>query len=107
MRICRGRRFQADGAATEKKQFESWRLDRGTIESPRDVDQSRVSEHTYGPTGILCTRKIQLGFILDFCSLGLLLYFSFQQTFYQAPDNAGTCNYQTKLHIVNENDRTC
>ena len=33
MRICRGRRFQADGAATEKELFESWRLDRGTIKS--------------------------------------------------------------------------
>ena len=39
VRICRGRRFQADGAATEKELFESWRLDRGTIKSPRDVDQ--------------------------------------------------------------------
>ena len=45
MRICRGRRFQADGAATEKELFESWRLDRGTIKSPPDVDRSRVSEH--------------------------------------------------------------
>ena len=24
VRICRGRRFQADGAATEKELFESW-----------------------------------------------------------------------------------
>ena len=43
--MCEGRRFQADGAATEKDLFESWRLDRGTIKSPRDVDRSRVSEH--------------------------------------------------------------
>jgi len=47
VRICRGRRFQADGAATEKELFESWRLDRGTIKSPRDVDRSRVSEHSW------------------------------------------------------------
>ena len=26
-----GRRFQADGAATEKELLESWRLNRGTI----------------------------------------------------------------------------
>ena len=42
--MCEGRRFQADGAATEEL-FESWRLDRGTIKSPRDVDRSRVSKH--------------------------------------------------------------
>jgi len=35
VRICRGRRFRADGAATEKELFESWRLDRGTIKSPQ------------------------------------------------------------------------
>ena len=29
--MCDGRRFQADGAATEKELFESWRLNRGTI----------------------------------------------------------------------------
>ena len=45
VRICRERRFQADGAATEKELFESWRLDHGTIKSPRDVDRSRVSVH--------------------------------------------------------------
>ena len=45
VRMCEGRRFQADGAATEKELFESWRLNRGTIKSPRDVDRSRVSEH--------------------------------------------------------------
>ena len=38
VRMCEGRRFQADGAATEKELFESWRLDRGTIKSPHDVD---------------------------------------------------------------------
>ena len=43
--MCEGRRFQADGAATEKELFESWPLDRGTIKSPRDVDRSRMSEH--------------------------------------------------------------
>ena len=37
-----GRRFQADGAATEKELLESLRLNRGTIKSPRDVDRSRV-----------------------------------------------------------------
>ena len=31
-----GRRFRADGAATEKELLESWRLNRGTIKSPRD-----------------------------------------------------------------------
>jgi len=45
VRMCEGRRFQADGAATEKELFESWWLNRGTIKSPRDVDRSRVSEH--------------------------------------------------------------
>ena len=29
--MCDGRRFQADGAATEKELLESWRLNRGTI----------------------------------------------------------------------------
>ena len=42
--MCDGRRFQADGAATEKELLESGRLNRGTIKSPRDVDRSRVSE---------------------------------------------------------------
>jgi len=39
--MCDGRRFQADGAATEKELLESWRLNRGTstIKSPRDVDR--------------------------------------------------------------------
>ena len=45
VRMCKGRRFQADGAATGKELFESWRLNRGTIKSPRDVDRSQVSEH--------------------------------------------------------------
>ena len=45
LRMCEGRRFQADGAATEKELFESWRLDRGAIKSSRDVDRSRMSEH--------------------------------------------------------------
>ena len=46
VRMCEGRRFQlADGAAPEKELFESWRLDRGTIKSPLDVDRSQVSEH--------------------------------------------------------------
>ena len=45
VRMCEGKQFQADGAATEKELFESWRLDRGTIKSPRDVDRSRMSEH--------------------------------------------------------------
>ena len=40
VRMCDGRRFQADGAATEKELLESWRLNRGTIKSPRDVDLS-------------------------------------------------------------------
>jgi len=31
VRMCDGRRFQADGAATEKELLESWRLNRGTI----------------------------------------------------------------------------
>ena len=43
--MCDGRRFQADGAATVKELLESWRLNRGTIKSPCDVDRSRVSEH--------------------------------------------------------------
>ena len=43
--MCDGRRFQADGAATEKELLESWRLNRSTIKSPHDVFQSRVSEH--------------------------------------------------------------
>ena len=45
VRMCDGRRFQADGASTEKELLECWRLNRGTIKSPRDVDRSRVSEH--------------------------------------------------------------
>jgi len=45
VRMCEGRRFQADDAATEKELFESWLLNSGTIKSPRDVDRSRVSEH--------------------------------------------------------------
>ena len=47
--MCDERRFQADGAATEKELLESWRLNRGTIKSPRDVDWSRVSERTISP----------------------------------------------------------
>jgi len=31
--MCDGRRFQADGAATEKELLESWRLNCGTIKS--------------------------------------------------------------------------
>ena len=31
--MCDGRRFQADGAATDKELLESWRLNRGTIKS--------------------------------------------------------------------------
>ena len=38
VRMCDGRRSQADGAATEKELLESWRLNRGTIKSPCDVD---------------------------------------------------------------------
>ena len=33
VRMCDGRRFQADGVATEKELLESWRLNRGTIKS--------------------------------------------------------------------------
>ena len=44
VRMCEGRRFQADGAATEKELFESWRLDHGTIKSPRDVVRARLTE---------------------------------------------------------------
>jgi len=33
VRMCDGRRFQADGAATDKELLESWRLNRGTIKS--------------------------------------------------------------------------
>ena len=29
--MCDGRRFQADGAATEKELLEGWRLNRGTM----------------------------------------------------------------------------
>ena len=51
VRMCDGRRFQADGATTEKELLESWRLNRGTIKSPHDVDRSRVPHtiHTYIP----------------------------------------------------------
>ena len=42
--MCDGRRFQEYGAATEKELLESWRLNRGTMKLPRDVDRSRVSE---------------------------------------------------------------
>ena len=35
--MCDGRRFQEDGAATEKELLESWRLNRGTLKSPRVV----------------------------------------------------------------------
>ena len=38
VRMCEGRRFQADGAATEKELFESWRLDRRTINAA-DIQQ--------------------------------------------------------------------
>jgi len=38
--------MQREAVPTEKELFESWRLDCGTIKSPRDVDQSRVSEHS-------------------------------------------------------------
>ena len=48
--MCDGRRFQADGAATEKELLESWQLNRGTIKSPRDVDRSQMSEHGKFPS---------------------------------------------------------
>ena len=31
--MCDGRRFQADGAATEKELLERWRLNHGTIKN--------------------------------------------------------------------------
>ena len=34
--MCDGRRFQADGAATEKELLESWQLNRGTLASNSD-----------------------------------------------------------------------
>jgi len=43
--MCDVRRFQADDAATEKELLESWRLNRGTIKSPRDVDRVHQSRN--------------------------------------------------------------
>jgi len=43
--MCDGRRFQVDGAATEKELLESWRLNRGTIKSPRDMDRTKFGRH--------------------------------------------------------------
>ena len=50
--MCDGRRFQADGAATEKELLESWRLNRCTIKSPRRLvawlpKQASVVYRTY------------------------------------------------------------
>ena len=45
VQMCDGRRFQAYGTAAEKELLESWRLNRGTMKSPRDVERSWVSEH--------------------------------------------------------------
>ena len=42
--MCDGRRFQADGAATEKELLESWRLNRGTIKS---LECNTQKNHTY------------------------------------------------------------
>ena len=36
--------FQAEGAATENE-VARWRLERGTMKSPREVDRRRVSRH--------------------------------------------------------------
>ena len=55
--MCEGRRFQADGAATEKELFESWRLDRGTIKSPRDVDWSTSTSLEYMSFGGLVVHQ--------------------------------------------------
>ena len=41
-----GSRFQAEGAATENELSARWRLERGTMKSPREVDRRRVSRHS-------------------------------------------------------------
>jgi len=43
MRMCDGRRFQADGAATKKELLESWRLNRGTIKYNKHFGQLQPS----------------------------------------------------------------
>ena len=40
--MCDGRRFQADGAATEKELLESWRLNRGTALESVGFHQIRI-----------------------------------------------------------------
>jgi len=45
LRMCAGSWFQAEGAATENERSARWRLERGTMKSPREVDGRRVSRH--------------------------------------------------------------
>ena len=37
--------FQAEGAATENELSARWRLERGMMKSPREVDRRRASRH--------------------------------------------------------------
>jgi len=45
LRMFAGSWFQAEGAATENERSARWRLERGTMKSPREVDRRRVSRH--------------------------------------------------------------
>jgi len=43
LRMFAGSWFQAEGAATENERSARWRLERGMMKSPREVDRRRVS----------------------------------------------------------------
>ena len=45
LRMFVGRRFQAEGAATENELSARWRLERGIMKSQREVDRRRVSRN--------------------------------------------------------------
>jgi len=45
LRMFAGSWFQAEGAATENEWSARWRLKRGMMKSPREVDRRRASRH--------------------------------------------------------------
>ena len=45
LRMFAGSWFQAEGATAENERSARWRLERGMMKSPREVDRRRVSRH--------------------------------------------------------------
>ena len=53
LRMFAGSWFQAECAATENERSARWRLEHGTMKSPREVDRRRVSRHSTQSSVIL------------------------------------------------------